>query len=181
MRLVFDSYRRAFITADPRIVRRFEEILEAFEKTDVRSYPRELMRARTLQAEARLLLNNPAGARALIRTYADRIYKIEGDRRDILQILRLDCEAQASMGLVDDLGRVGLPRAKAAARLWPAAVRSIASTFADFIGFDRAGRVGDGVLAWWNRALLPVWPRALASRAGRSCAGPGGSRCRPFA
>ncbi len=27
-------------------------------------------------------------------------------------------------------------------------MRSIASTFADFIGFDRAGRVGDGVLAW---------------------------------
>ena len=66
MRLVFESCRRSFITADPRIVRRFEEILEAFEKTDVRSYPRELMRARTLQAEARLLLNNPTGARALM-------------------------------------------------------------------------------------------------------------------
>ena len=48
MRLVFDAYRRSFIIADPRIVRRFEDILEAFEKTDVRFYPRELMRARTV-------------------------------------------------------------------------------------------------------------------------------------
>jgi hypothetical protein len=149
MRLVFDSYRRSFITADTRIIGRFEEILEAFEKTDVRSYPRELMRARTLQAEARLLLNNPAGARALIRPYADRIYKIEGDREDVLRIMRLDCEAQASMGAVDDLGRVAVARAKAVARLWPWAPRRIASSLIDFISFDRSAWIGEGVLAWF--------------------------------
>jgi ADP-heptose:LPS heptosyltransferase len=180
MRLVFESYRRSFITADPRIVRRFEEILEAFEKTDVRSYPRELMRTRTLQAEARLLLNNPADARALIRPYADRIYKIEGDRDDILRIMRLDCEAQASMGSVADLGEVAVGRAKAATRLWPAAARSIASAFVDFIGFDRSARPGDGVLAWSLIGLARLTARAripggsLPRRAWRSavsCAG----------
>ena len=174
MRLVFESCRRSFITADPRIVRRFEEILEAFEKTDVRSYPRELMRARTLQAEARLLLNNPTGARALIRPYADRIYKIEGDRDDILRIMRLDCEAQASMGSIDDLGRVAVARAKAVARLWPRAVRSIASAFVDFIGFDRSARPGEGVLAWLLVRFARLAARArvpggsLLRRAGRS-------------
>ena len=148
MRGVFDSYRRSFITADPRIVRRFEGILDAFEKTDVRSYPGALMRARVLQAEARLLLNNPIGALALIHPYADRIYKIEGDRRDILRIMRLDCEAQASLGAIDDLGQLAIARARAVTRLWPTAAAKIASTFIEFIGFDRSRRPGDGVLAW---------------------------------
>ncbi len=169
MRAVFDSYRRSFITADPRIVRRFEGILEAFEKTDVRSYPGALMRARVLQAEARLLLNNPTGARALIRPYADRIYKIEGDRRDILRIMRLDCEAQASLGTIDDLGRVAIARARSATRLWPAAAVKIASTFIEFMGFDRFRRPGDGVLAW-----LLVRSSRLASRSRV----PGGSALR---
>ncbi len=169
MQLVFEANRRAFITADPRIVRQFEAILAAFEETDVRSYPRELMRLRTLQAEVRLLLNNPGGARALIRPYADRIYKIEGDRQDILRILRLDCEAQAAMGAVDDLGQVALARAKAVARLWPAASRGIASTFVDFIGFDRAAPIGDGVLAWSMIRLSRLAARARV---------PGGSSVR---
>jgi ADP-heptose:LPS heptosyltransferase len=169
MRAVFESYRRAFITGDLRIVRRFEEILDAFEKTDVRSYPGALMRARVLQAEARLLLNNPTGARALIRPYADRIYKIEGDRKDILRVLRLDCEAQASLGAIDDLGQVAIARARSAARLWPAAAAKIASTFIEFIGFDRSRRLGDGVLAW-----LLVRSARVASRARV----PGGSSLR---
>jgi ADP-heptose:LPS heptosyltransferase len=160
MRVVFDSHRRSFITGDPRIVRRFEGILDAFEKTDVRSYPGALMRARVLQAEARLLLNNPIGARALIRPYADRIYKIEGDRRDILRIMRLDCEAQASLGAIDDLGQVAIARARSATRLWPTAAAKIASTFVEFIGFDRSRRLGDGVLAW-----LLVRSSRVASRA----------------
>ncbi len=132
------------------------------------------MRARTLQAEARLLLNNPTGARALIRPYADRIYKIEGDRDDILRIMRLDCEAQASMGSIDDLGTVAVARAKAVARLWPRAVRSIASAFVDFIGFDRSARPGEGVLAWLLVRFARLAARArvpggsLLRRAGRS-------------
>ena len=177
MRGVFDSYRRSFITADPRIVRRFEGILDAFEKTDVRSYPGALMRARVLQAEARLLLNNPIGALALIHPYADRIYKIEGDRRDILRIMRLDCEAQASLGEIDDLGQLAIARARAVTRLWPTAAAKIASTFIEFIGFDRSRRPGDGVLAWLlvrssrvaTRARVPggsflrrTWRRAVA-------------------
>ena len=129
-------------------MRRFEGILDAFEKTDVRSYPGALMRARVLQAEARLLLNNPIGALALIHPYVDRIYKIEGDRRDILRIMRLDCEAQASLGAIDDLGQLAIARAQAVTRLWPTAAAKIASTFIEFIGFDRSRRPGDGVLAW---------------------------------
>lgn len=147
MRRVFDAYRRAFIIADPRIVGRFVDILAAFEKTDVRAYPRELMLTRVLEAEARLLLDDPAGARALIRSYADRIYKIEGDRDEILKILRLDCEAQAALGEVDDLGSVALQRAKAAMRLWPRSAVKVASALADFLGFDSPPRPDETTLA----------------------------------
>ena len=168
-RLVFDAYRRSFVTADPRIVRRFEEILGAFEKTDVRSYPAAAMRAKALQAEARLLLNNPAGARALIRPYADRIYKIEGNRNDILRIMQLDCEAQAGLGAVDDLGPVAIARARSATRLWPTAAGKIASAFVEFIGFDSSRRPGDGVLAW---LLVRSARRAARARV------PGGSMLR---
>ena len=170
MRQVFDTYRRAFITADPRIVKRFEDILETFEKTDVRSYPAMLMRARALQAEG--------GARELVRPYADRIYKIEGDRVEILRVLRLDCDAQAAQGAVDDLGKVALVRARAATRLWPGASRRNAEAFIDFLGFDRDARPADGLLAWLlirsarvaTRARVPggaplrrLWRRQVAA------------------
>jgi ADP-heptose:LPS heptosyltransferase len=169
MQVAFDAYRRAFITADSRIVRRFETIVAAFEKTDVRSYPRELMRARALQAEARLLLDDPAAARALIRPYADRIYKIEGDQTDILKILRLDCEAEAALGAVDDLGRMAVQRARAATRLWPRSAWRIASNFIDFIGFDRASGPGEGAL----RRLM-----VRSARAASRTRVPGGSPLR---
>ena len=133
-------------------MRRFEEVLENFQKTDVRSYPREFMRARTLQAEALLLLNEPRRALDLIGVYADRIYKIEGDREDILRIMRLDCEARAALALVDDLGRIAIARARTVARLWPLAVGSISSALTDFISFDRSP-AGDGVLAWFMVAF----------------------------
>ena len=53
------------------------------------------MQARILQAEAKLLLHEPEGARELIGEYADRPYKIEGDRDDISRLMRLDCQARA--------------------------------------------------------------------------------------
>ncbi|RBP08690.1 ADP-heptose:LPS heptosyltransferase [Roseiarcus fermentans] len=172
MRLVFDSYHRSFVTADPWIVRRFEEVLENFQKTDVRSYPRELMRARTLQAEALLLLNNPRQALELVSPYADRIYKIEGDRDDILRIMRLDCEARAALGRIKGLGEIAIARARAVTRLWPFGVRSIAASLCDFISFYRAP-VGDGALAWILAASARLAVRSrvpggpLLRRAGR--------------
>ena len=148
IRATFEANHASFITGDATIVERFDQILDAFAKTDVRFYPRELMQARTLQAEARLLLKDPAGARALIGQYADRIYKIEGDRDDIMQLMRLDCQARASSGAVDDLGSLTISRAMSIARLWPFAVRSIASEFVEFMGFNHSARLIDGVLIW---------------------------------
>ena len=148
IRSAFEANRAMFITGDGAIVERFEQILEAFAKTDVRFYPRELMQARTLQAEARLLLKDPAGARALIGQYADRIYKIEGDRGDIARLMRLDCQARAASGAVEDLGSLAIGRAKSIARFWPFAVRAIASEFIEFISFNSSARLIDGVLIW---------------------------------
>ncbi len=148
LQTVFEAYRPALITGDDTIVERFEQILEAFAKTDVRHYPRELTRVRALQAEARLLLHDPAGARSLIGAYADRIYKIEGDRKEMIELMRLDCQARAALGAVEDLGRISIGRAVALARLFPHAVRKIASELIEFLGFDHSARARDGVLTW---------------------------------
>jgi hypothetical protein len=112
IRAAFEANRPMFITGDRTIAKRFEQILDAFADTDVRYYPRELMQARTLQAEARLLLNDAEGARALIGSYADRLYKVEGDGDDITRLMRLDCEARAACGDVEDLGSIAIGRAR---------------------------------------------------------------------
>ena len=148
IRAAFEANRPMFITGDGAIVQRFEQILDAFAKTDVRFYPRELMQARTLQAEARLLLKDPEGVRELIGAYADRIYKVEGDREDITRLMRLDCQARAARGDVEDLGPIAIGRARSLARFWPYSVRAIASDFVQFISFHRSARLRDGLLNW---------------------------------
>src|SRR5262249_14277984 len=152
----FEANRPEFITGDRTIVQRFERILDAFAQTDVRYYPRELMQARTLQAEARLLLHDPRGVRELIGAYAERIYKIEGDRENITRLMQLDCQARASGGELDDLGPVSVGRARSLARFFPYSMRSIVSDLAPFISFHHSARAIDGLLVW----LLVVSSRA---------------------
>jgi ADP-heptose:LPS heptosyltransferase len=148
IRAAFEANRPLFVTGDSAIIRRFDEILEAFTETDLRFYPRELMRARTLQAETKLLLNDPAGVRRLIGEYADRLYKIEGNRRDITLLMRLDCQAQAATGDIDGLGSTAIARALSLCRLWPLATGFIADDLVEFISFERSARPRDGVLTW---------------------------------
>jgi ADP-heptose:LPS heptosyltransferase len=148
IRAAFEANRPLFVTGDDAIIRRFDLILEAFADTDLRFYPRELMRARTLHAETRLLLNDPVGVRRLIGEYADRLYKIEGDRHDITLLMRLDCQAQAATGDVEGLGRIAIARALSLCRLWPFASGFIAHDLVEFISFERSARLRDGVLAW---------------------------------
>jgi ADP-heptose:LPS heptosyltransferase len=148
IRAAFEANRPLFVTGDSAIVRRFDQILEAFAETDLRYYPRELMRARTLQAETKLLLNDHVGVRRLIGDYADRLYKIEGNRRDITLLMRLDSQAQAATGDIDDLGRKAIARALALCRLWPLAAGFIAFDLVEFMSFERSARPRDGVLTW---------------------------------
>jgi ADP-heptose:LPS heptosyltransferase len=148
IRAAFEANRPLFVTGDREIIGRFEQILEAFTETDLRFYPRELMRARTLHAETKLLLNDPAGVRRLIGEYADRLYKIEGNRRDIALLMRLDCQARTAAGDVDDIGRTAITRALALCRFWPLAAGSIARDLIEFISFERSARPRDGVLTW---------------------------------
>lgn len=148
IRAAFEANRPLFVTGDRTIVERFDQFLDAFARTDVRFYPRELMRARTLQAEAKLLLNDPLGARELIGEYADRPYKIEGDRSDISLLLRLDCQARATAGEADGLGRLSVERALTLSRIWPYKVGSTASDFIDFMSLGRDTPARAGLLAW---------------------------------
>ena len=148
IRAAFDANRPLFVTGDRTIIERFDQFLDAFARTDVRLYPRELMQARILQAEAKLLLHDPEGARELIGEYADRPYKIEGDRDDVSLLLRLDCQARAASAQIDGLGRLSIERALALSRQWPYDVGSIASDFIDFIGLGCDAPARAGLLTW---------------------------------
>jgi ADP-heptose:LPS heptosyltransferase len=169
IRVVFEANRPALMTGDRVIVERFEQILEAFSKTDVRHYSRELMQVRALQAEARLLLQDPDGVRALIGDYADRIYKIQGDLEDALELLKLDCQARAAQGAVVGLGLLAIGRAVSLARLWSLGVGSIASEFIELIAMDLSARPRDGLLTW---LLAEAARRTVRYRT------PGGTRAR---
>ena len=148
MRSVFEINRPALIKGDSAIVERFEQILEAFAQTDVRYYPDELMRVRILKAEVRLVMNDPAGVRALIGEYADRVYKIQGDFKDAARVMKLDCQARAAGGAIDGLGLLALNRAILLARLWPHAVWYFAAELIEFIAFIGSAPACDGMLAW---------------------------------
>ncbi len=149
IRDAFEANRPLFVTGDSAIIARFDQILEAFAETDLRFYPRELVRARTLHAEAKLLLNDPQGVRRLIGEYADRLYKIEGNRREITKLLRLDCQARAAAGEIDGLALTAIARARALSRLWPQSVLLTANAFIEFVGLERTGRLRDGLLTWF--------------------------------
>jgi ADP-heptose:LPS heptosyltransferase len=146
IRAAFEANRPWFNTGDTTVVRRFDEIVEAFNETDLRFYPRELIRARILHAETKLLLNDPAGARRLIGEYADRLYKIEGNLPDITLLMRLDCQARAALGEIDGLGRTAIARALLLSRLWPLNVASTAKALFEFFGLGHTARQRDGLL-----------------------------------
>ena len=131
IRTVFEAIRPAILTGDTAIVERFEQ-----------------MQVRALQAEARLLMQDPDGVRTLIGQYADRIYKIQGDLDDVLELAKLDCAARAARTDVVDLGRLTVLRAISIARLWPYSVAYIVSDLLEFIAFDELTRARDGLLAW---------------------------------
>ena len=138
LKRVFKANLPAFRTGDRDIVQRFEAIVEAVAETDIRFYPRELLRVRMLQAEARMLLGDPAGARALIGDYADRPYKVEGGYDDLLSLMAFDCRARAAMGeVVEDLERVALARARLLCRVWPLRAFDVARKFVPFLSLGR--------------------------------------------
>jgi ADP-heptose:LPS heptosyltransferase len=163
MQAAFEANYRLFVTGDLAAVQRFGRILEAFTQTDVRLYPRELMRVRALQAEAKLLLNDPEGARRLIGEYADRPYKIEGNLGDLSLVLRLDCQSRAASAQIEGLGRLSIQRALALSRHWPRNVGSIASDFLEFLGLDTGVRAREGLLTWliYRVAQATVRPRIV--------------------
>ena len=159
IRALLEANRRLFVTRDPAVAKRFDHILEEFSRTDLRFYPRELMMVRALQAETRLMLNDPVGARGLIGDYADRPYKIEGGRRDISYLMQLDCRARAAAGQIDGLGQLALNRALWLSRIWPKNVSSIVSDFAGFLSLDHAPRLANGLLAWLLYQSARTTPR----------------------
>ena len=106
------------------------------------------MRVRILKAEVRLVMNDPAGVRALIGEYADRVYKIQGDFKDAARVMKLDCQARAAGGAIDGLGLLALNRAILLARLWPHAVWYFAAELIEFIAFIVSAPACDGMLAW---------------------------------
>jgi ADP-heptose:LPS heptosyltransferase len=155
IRSAFEANRALFVSGDSAIVRRFDQILEAFAETDLRFYPRELMQARTLHAETKLLLNDPAGVRRLIGAYADRPYKIEGNRGDMTLLMRLDCQARAAAGDVDDLQRIALARARVLVRFWPFSAFVIVKELLQFLSLRRSGLAREGLVAWFlNRCAM---------------------------
>jgi len=147
-RAAFDANRPLFVTGDKASVERFDQILEAFAATDLKFYPRELMNARALQAEARLILNDPKGALALIGDYAERPYKIDGDQGDFIRLMRLDCQARVAAAEVEGLGRKAIARALTVCRQFPKSLRAAAEGLSEFFGVDAGVRARDGVLLW---------------------------------
>jgi ADP-heptose:LPS heptosyltransferase len=163
MRAAFEANYPLFVTGDRAVVQRFDQVLEAFAETDVWLYPSELMRLRALQAEAKLLLNDPESARKLIGEYADRPYKIEGDLGDLSLVLRLDCQARAASAQIDGLGRLSIQRALVLSRHWPFDVGSIASEFIEFLGLGAGVHARAGLLTWLIHrvAQIVVRPRIV--------------------
>jgi ADP-heptose:LPS heptosyltransferase len=164
LRAAFEANMPSFVTGDDAVARRFETILDAFVKTDVRFYPTELMRAQILQAEARLMLNDPAGARRLVGYFADRPYKIESDHADMAAIMRLDCRARAMAGDVEGLSQLATDRVLTLARIKPSGIFGFVSDFAEFIGLDRPQSFGRGVLARLLHGAATVVMRARRGR-----------------
>ena len=169
----FEANRKLLALGDPAPARRFEALLDAYAKTDAQFYPRELFRARLVQAEIRLLLNDCEGARAALGHYLVNPYALEGGFADLLELFRFDCRLRAATQDADEVGAWALTYGLALLRLRPRAVWRVLAAMSPFLGLGRpgenVGRLREG-LHWACRGALQArrdagwraWPRQKA-------------------
>lgn len=158
----FEANRPLFRLGDSEAVEKFEAIIEAFTQSDVQFYPQQLVRARLLQAEAKMMLGDWEGVQRLIGHYADRPYAIEGGFQDVADVMKVDCRARALAGGGAELGALALSRAVMLARLRPGKAWKLAAEF--------GGQIGLGSREWGQGLLSAgvVWCCKRASRAKRN-------------
>lgn len=162
IRRAFESSRPLWQTGDVETIRRFDALIEAYGRTDLKLYPGELFRAQMIQAEARLLLGDFSGARVITAHFADRPYALEGGFPEIAALMRLDCQARAGGGEVEGLASLTLRRVVALSRLKPLKSRQLAGAFAPYLGLGAPPGAGLGMLA-----ATALWSARRALRARR--------------
>lgn len=152
--------RALLVLGDPAPARRFEALIDAYAKTDVQFYPRELFRARLVQAEIKLLLNDFAGVRAAVGTYLDHPYSVEGGFSDLMELFRLGCLLRAAAQHPDEVGNWALNSTIVLVGLRPRAARQVLAAMSPFLGLGRP-RENLGLL---RRGLLWACRGALKAR-----------------
>ncbi len=135
-----------FRTDDPLIGKHFEAVVEAFAKTEVRSYPTEYLRAVLIHGQTRMLRGDPAGTREILAHYADRPYLIEADIHRTLDLLSLDLQARTALGDIRHCARIAFLHALMLTQREPLQARNIGLKLAPFISIKGADPLPSGRL-----------------------------------
>jgi ADP-heptose:LPS heptosyltransferase len=144
---LFGTYRNQLRTGNIAIVDRFEALLSAFARTDIKYYPNEILRLQLLQAEIKLLRQDPLWVRNTIGRYADAIYSVEADFDHVKSIWKLDGFARIMAGDITSISSLYCRRILVLARLSPISSWQLFSEYAAFLGTGRLP-IANGVTAF---------------------------------
>ncbi len=122
-----------FKTGDSLIGSHFEAVLEAFSKTEVRTYPGEYQRTLLLHGRMKMLRGDSAGVLETIGFLADRPYAMELGFHEAFDILCLGLQAQSATGKVRNIATTAIAHALMLAEREPRHCLQIGSRLANFI------------------------------------------------
>ena len=155
-----EANRTLLVLGDPAPARRFEALLDAYARSDVRFYPRELFRARLILAEVRLLLTDYEGVRNAVGPYLDNPYAVEGGFDDLMELFRLDCQLRGATDEAEQVSYWALTYSLLLLRLRPRAAGRVLTAMTPFLGLGRTR----ADLALLQRALLWACRGGLQAR-----------------
>ena len=142
----FNASEYLFRTGDPEIGKHFEDVVEAFSKTDVRNYPGEFQRTLLLLGRTRLARGDAAGTLTAISFLAQRPYLIEMSLHPTLDLFCNELQASTMLGDIESCAQKALWRAIFLARQDFRQTRNIGLRFANFIGIGDASLSQFGTL-----------------------------------
>ncbi len=143
---------------DPVAAERFEAVVEAYSRTDVRAYASEYQRVLTLRARTRLLRLDMQGASAIVAPLANKPYAIEQDVLRTADIYEIDLQCLNARGDFDECARLAMWRTVNLIQRQPKLAWTLGWRFARYIGVRAKTHKQTGFIA----AVVWFWAHLLS-------------------
>ena len=148
VRQVFMAHARYFKLGDTQLIERFWAMSDKLLAGPIKAYPNEVHMVRILRAQASLACGDAERAIDEAGSLADQIYRIEGDREAMLDVLVVICRARLAMGDIEKATGRLIENVDYLLKVTPARRVDCYRKFEEFIGLTPALHPADGLMRW---------------------------------